>query len=313
MNSKINKITNVFQSVYCDDYIGQGFGDFLRGSYSILQFCRKYGIECEISIKNSTLSKYFKNNLDANYIPICDLNVISTIQVNENNNGNCGVTVRDENELNVNVNSDFVIRNHNEHINYIINRHNLGNNYIENLDLFTNQFPMEELCEEDKKYIQRIFEPTDEMKFYFLEELGKLQLNVGLYNVIHVRCGDSILIEGNSIEENWASNIINNSHIQRLASANEKCLVISDSNELKQYLTSIFPNFKCKLDSNIQHIAVSTVDDIHAITDMILDYNFIINSKAIFSFTNLGHGTGFSEWPARTYNIPYKCFYHYHK
>ena len=50
-------------------------------------------------------------------------------------------------------------------------------------------------------------------------------------------------------------------------------------------------------------------DDNTRFKNTLLDFYLLANSNAIKSFTAYPHGSGFSYWSAKTYDIPYSCKY----
>jgi hypothetical protein len=45
-------INHVYQESYIENHHVTGFGDFIRGSYFLLEFCNKYGLKPEITINH---------------------------------------------------------------------------------------------------------------------------------------------------------------------------------------------------------------------------------------------------------------------
>ena len=60
INTHIHKLINVYQENYKNGKCS-GVGDFIRGSYFLMQFCDKFNIEYEISFYNHLLGNYLKN------------------------------------------------------------------------------------------------------------------------------------------------------------------------------------------------------------------------------------------------------------
>ena len=61
---------------------------------------------------------------------------------------------------------------------------------------------------------------------------------------------------------------------------------------------------------DIIHVADATHEsDLTSLENTMIDFYIMSYSMAITSFSVYLHGTGFSNWCAITYNIPYECYY----
>ena len=67
-NKILKKIVNVYQLKYKNG-IAQGFGDFINGSFFLLQLCIKFNLEFDMDLSNHPISKYFYPNKTNNIIP----------------------------------------------------------------------------------------------------------------------------------------------------------------------------------------------------------------------------------------------------
>ena len=61
LENNIVSIINVYQPEYKDFTKATGFGDFIRGSYFLMQFCEQYNIEYDICI-NHPISKWLMHH-----------------------------------------------------------------------------------------------------------------------------------------------------------------------------------------------------------------------------------------------------------
>ena len=59
----LTKIVNVYQPEYNNHVKASGFGDFIRGTYFIIQFCEKYNLEYDVQM-NHPFRKYLKKYSD---------------------------------------------------------------------------------------------------------------------------------------------------------------------------------------------------------------------------------------------------------
>jgi hypothetical protein len=71
-------------------------------------------------------------------------------------------------------------------------------------------------------------------------------------------------------------------------------------------LNNIFPNIKF-LIHDITHIGEGTRLQENKVKNTMIDFFLMANSSSIFSLTSYTHGTGFSYWCSKIFNIPYEC------
>jgi hypothetical protein len=178
--------------------------------------------------------------------------------------------------------------------------------YYSNVFMFCNSFPIGEISEKNKEYMRSILEPTAEMKQLVCDTLSSLNLTVKGYNVIHVRSGDRYLT--NEI------NVFDVKYIEKLTLAirgdmrfnGEEYLIIADNNSIKLALKNIFSGFKI-LVKEITHFGEGVILEEEKVKNSLVDFYLLSFAKSIFSYSYYEHGSGFSSWCAKTYDIPYVC------
>ena len=285
----VKKITNVYQDKYLNGN-SSGLGDFIRGSIFLLQYCRLYNIECDISLKNHSLYK-FLNTYD-NEITNSDLTIIRNKELN------CKL---------------FDVKNEIKYITYTtFESIQLFNSYLfnikdtykdNNLNINTHFFPLyNNILPEHKEYIKHIFEPNDNIKNIVYNALKEMNLTIGNYKVIHIRCGDKELID-NIININTHDKILN-----ILENYNTNILVISDSNNLKEKIKLKYPVINI-FKNKIKHIGEGVANNDDTYISLLVDLLFISLSKEVLGLSVLHHGSGFSEWVSKINDIPYKCLF----
>jgi hypothetical protein len=169
----------------------------------------------------------------------------------------------------------------------------------------------DEITKDDKKYIQNMLQPTGEMSEFVDETLKSLCFDKKKYNVIHIRSGDKFLCDN--------SKIFRRDYIKKLVdevflifndndNSNWDYLLVADNNEIKIILMEIYPNIKSLL-FDIIHLGDGAGLDRQKVKNTLLDFFLLANSNSIHSFTSYPHGSGFSYWCAKTYDIPYSCKY----
>ena len=302
----IKIINNVYQSKYnYGKSNSTGLGDFIRGCYFILEFCYKYNFTPKIvfnnCISNFLLMKTHKLELISN--------VLKSIGYFKSNNFSSyniqnGVILDPKKDIK-NIMADFV--------EYTVN----SPTYYGNVFMFCNSFPMNSnIPESSKAYMRNIMEPTNEMKKNMREVLHGLNIRVKQYSVIHVRSGDSYLKnESNILGDRYIKNLVttirsdigyNNNVGYNNGESNHVYLVIADNNIVKNMLKNVFPNFKILL-KDITHFGEGVVLEEEKVKNTLVDFYLLSYSNSIRSYSCYQHGSGFSYWCAKTYNIPYIC------
>jgi hypothetical protein len=294
------KLTHIYQEQY-SNWNSSGLGDFIRGSFFLMQICDKLNIEYEISFKNHILHTFLKNSNMNEYTGISDMSIIKFLH----NNFIQDIDVISREISYKTLPENTIIK---YFLNYIINIAKTDKHNNKNINIIC--FPLHrEIDIKHKEYMKNLFEPTDIIKQYVLNQFAIMKLDIGDYNIIHIRCGDHILIK--NINDYTLFNTIYNK-LEKIISNNllkEEYLIISDSNELKKKLKIKFPSLKINTDSNVVHIGEGTKNTEQTIKDLLLDFYFMAFSKNIIGLSYYPHGSGLSLWCSKMYDIPYKCYY----
>jgi len=301
----IKIINNVYQSKY---NFGRsnctGLGDFIRGCYFILEFCDEYQFEAKI-VFNNGIANFLKtktHNLDL------ITNVLSSIQFFKNNNFSqyniINGFIIDPKRDNKNIMADFV--------DYVVD----SPSYYGNVFTFCNSFPRNTIPEKNKEYMRKMLEPIDEIKLLIKQTLDELNLTFKGYTVIHIRCGDNFLKNENNqgFTSNYMHKLIKNikSDVCYITEKNPNIvnnyLFIADNNMIKQLLKDHFPNFKI-LIKPITHFGEGVVLEEERVKNTLIDFYLLSFANYIMSYSAYEHGSGFSYWCAKTFDIPYACKY----
>ena len=296
----VKVIYNVYQSKYSNGKVnGTGFGDFIRGSYFLLEFCEKYGFIPKI-VFNNCISNFLQtkvNNIDK----IQD--VLANIEMFHNNNfkefnikDNCILYPRLDL---VHIMADFV-----DYITklYVYN----GKAFI-----YCIPYPLNTISENSKAYMRMILEPTNEIKEDVNQNLKKYGLNYKEYSVFHIRSGDDYLKEEN---KKFYIDYLNKlkveiKYILRVNQTNQtKYLLIADNNEVKILLKKEFPEMKIIL-KEITHLGEGVMLEEEKVKHTLIDFYLLSFANNIISFSCNQHGSGFSYWCAVTFDIPYVSKY----
>ena len=298
----VKVIYNVYQSKYSNGKVnGTGFGDFIRGSYFLLEFCEKYGFIPKI-VFNNCISKFLQtkvNNIDK----IQD--VLANIEMFHNNNfkefnikDNC--ILYPKIDL-VHIMADFV-----DYVTklYVYN----GKAFI-----YCIPYPLNTISENSKSYMRMILEPTNEIKEDVNQYLKKNGLNYKEYSVFHIRSGDNYLKEENKkFYIDYLTKLkIEIKYILRTnqqTNAQTKYLLIADNNEIKILLKKEFPEMKIIL-KEITHLGEGVMLEEEKVKHTLIDFYLLSFANNIISFSCNQHGSGFSYWCAVTFDIPYVSKY----
>ena len=275
---------------------GSGLGDFLRGCYFILEFCETYNFQFKI-IFNNCISKFllikthdlerFDNVLKG--ISVCRNNNFREFDVKNND------IIKDQLKDNKNIMADFV--------DYVVKLPQ----YSGNVFMYCIAFPINEIPEKNKEHMRKFLEPTNEMQLTINQTLDDLNITSKQYIVIHIRSGDSYLKEENDTFTNgYIRDLITN--IKKDINSENNYLLIADSNDVKKIIQKYFPNFKTLMNP-ITHFGEGVILEEEKVKNTLIDFYLLSQSKSIFSYSAYQHGSGFSYWCAKTFNIPYVCKY----
>jgi hypothetical protein len=307
----IKIINNVYQSKY--DFGRSnctGLGDFIRGCYFLLEFCDEYKFKPKIIFNNCIMNFLVTKTYNLNLI----CTVLSEIKVFTNNNFS---DYNIENDIilaaktdSKNIMADFV--------DYVVD----GSVYYGNTFIFCNSFPRNgNISIKNKEYIKNILEPIPEIKVCVKNILDELKLGAKRYIVIHIRAGDEFLKneQYNAVDFNSAyiTKIVN--HIKKdisyiemngagAGSTTNHFLLIADNNAIKHILKEHFPYFKI-LIKPITHFGEGVVLEEEKVKNTLIDFYLLSFAKGILSYSTYKHGSGFSYWCAKTFDVPYCCKY----
>lgn len=286
INSNIKKINNVYK-INFKNGSATGFGDFIRGSYFMLQFSEKYNINIDFHIYDSVIKNYLnffikKHNINH----IIANNIYKYIDINVNFTNISGI-----------INYEINTENDNDFINYLNNCKLYSNNIYIN----TINFPTHNISKKHLDFMQYMLDPIDTIKFEVNNILKELDLEFKNYITYHIRLGDKYLEnQNNKVETEIIYKLLNNICINN----NNKYLIVSDSLSIKTVIKNIYPSVRY-LKNEYKH---STNNNNIEIKNTLIDFYLMSFSKSIISYSIYPHGSGFSKWCAITYQIPYICY-----
>jgi hypothetical protein len=287
---QLTKVTieNVYQETYGPNINATGIGDFIRGSYFLMQFCQESKLFYNINMLNHPVCQFldfYKNKQPLHYKNInkFDLTNFNPIILDDNILTN----IYDNT-----INNDFT---------YFLKDQTVHNKKIYTYII---AYPTIIIDEEHKKYMRQLLKPTKYLSLLIDEQLTKLKLTEKEFSVIHVRYGDNFLIKKESdIKINHLTTI--EKTINRL-DPNQKILLISDNIIIKNILRTKYLNIKTHFNE-ITHTGEGVKLDTNKLKNTMIDFYLFSRAKNVFAFSVYKHGTGFSKWATETYSVPYIC------
>jgi len=278
LSENIQQIINVYQPIYKNDKPATGFGDFIRGSYFLMQFCDTFDLKFTV-LFNHPIQHFLKNN-GRHHLRNSEFPNYENIEFYQQ------VKIEgfiDENNLNRFINNS---ENTNDNRNVFIN---------------TYLYPSQDVSQKHKEIMRSILEPIPNITAQVNSVLTNLRLEKHSFNVIHIRSGDKYLIENSIIDPSFIKKIAN---VLYFLNHNETYLLLTDSYKLKFILLKLFPRLKMFFNE-ITHFGEGVQLNDDKVKNTLIDFYVMASSKKIYSFSVYDHGTGFSRWCAETYNIPY--------
>jgi hypothetical protein len=297
----VKKIYHIYQEKYANNSNPTGFGDFIRSCFFIIQFSIKYNFDYEILINHPIAE--FLQNYASKYFNSKILNKLLNNTVHIFNVTNWTESIFDK-QNNI---EQFILskQKYNLFIDYLCSLP-INNNSIFSYNIF---FPIDNISLEEIDKIKFIFEPSREIIQYVDETLLSLNLVKNNFFILHIRSGDSYLKGENKIFHSLYFEIIKNEIIEVIFNNKDKhVLLIADNNEIKYLLRDEFPYFKLYF-KDITHLGEGMELEREKVKNTLLDFYLMSYATHIYSFTSYPHGSGFSYWCSKLYNIPYNCKY----
>ena len=284
MNTEIKKIVNVYQHKYKNVYTYIGFGDYLRGCFFLINFCKNHNISYDFNIDDFIFGKYLKN-------------IHNKLHINEDIRKN--ICYFEEQ----NVPGNFIYLQ-----SYYCKNDKFLNDFIEFCNntpiydnvcyILTNSLTTELISPEEREIMQNLMEPIELIKNDVNTLLMNLDLTHKEYTTIQIRVGDN----GEHLDN--YNNIL--SKLNNTIDESQKYVIICDTNKLNKILIDYFKsnnNIKI-IDNKKTHSAKSDLNEDDS-KDILIDFYIMSLSAKIICFSIYGHGSSFSKTCSEIYNINY--------
>lgn len=288
-NTTLKKVVNVYQTQFID-FKASGLGDYLRGSFMMLQLLRtleKYTgihLEFDMDLRNHPMSKYL----------ICD----STLERPQDyaKLGNFHIDSllvnQDENDIAY----QHIVR---ETVRYF--------NKIQQPTFFAyccKDLVYTEMLDSEKAFIRSKIQPTAEMETYITDSLTRLGVT-GAYTTIHVRLDDAVCFPHavGSSQATLNTQLMDDlvASVRSKVEEGKTYVLVSSNTAVKDALTGgnihSIPTAICHIGQNQE-----PTDD--QVKDTLLDFYLMSRSSEILAFSTYQR-TGFSLECSNIYGIPY--------
>jgi hypothetical protein len=237
----------------------QGFGDYIRGCFCMLQILRKKNIPFDMDISPHVIQRWFKPTVRYPYRHLEQINHVDC--------------------------------NRPDRLRYIESKLEKASGLY---TFFSNEFPIAPITMEEKIFIRNKLLPSDEMKDYV--QKTKHDWGINGYNILHLRCGDASLVDG--LPPNYELFI---REIEKI-SKDTPYVVLSDSLQMKERLRELYPHFIISMDKPVHTCSCTNEEQLK---DTIRDFFLFTTARQVYAFSVYGHGSGFSEWACKLYDVPY--------
>ena len=285
-NRSLTKMVNVYQLFFLG-FKPPGFGDYLRGCFSMAQYINTVNRFCntniafEMDLTNHPISKYIINNPPDDNVPyfMLDEFKIDSIGVKED-------------PADPEYQSMFkeIIRR----MNGVTMFKGVYYGFCCKYEIYT------EIEESIKAFIRSRLLPTPAMSIYVKSTLAFLNLKPKEFSILHVRCLDGDSFPPKPLSDSYFKTL--DDLVEKHIDPNKKYLVLSSHNGVKDHYKGK-PNFLMRT-SKICHLGTNADEDTNATRDTMLDFFLIACANDCIGITPYGI-CGFSQETCKLYNIPH--------
>jgi hypothetical protein len=161
-----------------------------------------------------------------------------------------------------------------------------------------------------RNFIKSRIQPTDELQKKLETRFQDYGIYPKRFHVIHLRSGDLFLVQGINPSERDIQRILGNIfiHIEKKLiniPPQAPVILLSDCNRIKVYCKKKFPRLRIHLNP-MSHLGNAHNSTSEAIENSLIDFYTMSHARTIFCITPYNWGSGFSEYCAILYQVPYQ-------
>jgi hypothetical protein len=280
-------IENVYQEKYKDG-VTTGLGDFIRGSYFLMQFCDNNNIPYNINLLNHPISQFLEIYINKQPLIYNNINKFGLTNHNPHILDNHIIT----NIYDISINDNFIRYLSDQQV------------FNQKLYVYNISYPTVQINQKHKEYMRHLLKPCFKVALAVDDLLLKLELVKKQFTIIHIRYGDDFLIKNKKETKKSHLEMIKN--ILDKLDRSHKYLLISDNTIIKNIIQSKYPFIKTHFNE-ISHTGEGLQLETNKLQNTMIDFYLFSHATKIIAFSVYKHGTGFSKWSAETYNVPYCC------
>lgn len=256
--------------IYDLDYV-YGIGDFIRGSISLYNLCKKRGYDFEINYSNHIVSNYLTNK-NSSQLP-CDKEKIKNFSL-----------WREENRKDLDKIDAYLAT---------VNKRKI-------INVTTNLWNCKNIDKKCIDYIRNSLTPNEFLQSKINEQMELLNIEPKKYICIHIRMGDQKLLNNENVSEKYLA-IQNKIHkITSQYENNFNVVVFSDDKDIKSFLNKNL-NYKY-MNTKGCHLGMKNKNP-QDVIDTLIDFFILGGAHKIIVHSELAHGSGFSYWSATLHGV----------
>lgn len=286
-NTKLKKVIGVYQIEFVD-FKASGLGDFIRGSFTMMQLLRllnKYtpaNIQYDMDFRNHPMSKWL----------VCDKALEKPPFYSELTNMHIDTLMVKQDE------ADLGYQHLLREIIRFVNKSGgpTVHGFVCRDDVF------EEILQSERDLVRTRMVPTAEMDTYVTDTLTEMGVT-GPYSVLHVRMADDKCFPPIPLDQALINEVVRTVDAQI---TDKQYVLISNSDQVKDAFAGR-PNIHFKKTA-ICHIGQNDKQTLQQTKDTLLDYFILSRAETIDAFSTY-HRTGFSLECSKVYLIPYTFFH----
>ncbi len=281
--------THVYQETYADGQTATGWGDYVRSCVYTLQVCSEHGVPCELWVSHP-LGRWLRGGQQPR-VPHVRALTTSNLQMPR-----WDADTRRFRE--------WVLHDHPHRafVEYAREQpavhHRVWTNHL--------QFPVRTPTSAERAWLQHRLAPSADVVTCVDARLRAWGLCNRPFRAVHVRAGDAQLVREQSLTYTVAASLA--SAVAAAIAPDEEVVLVADCPAFKRWFAARWPRAHTHFDA-ITHVGegVAFTDD--ALKHTMLDYFLLARATDIRAFTVYPHGTGFSQWCAVVYDLPYQATY----